>query len=340
MSAYKSFLSTDIIVAPFEVNKSFNFLGAAALTASSVGIDRYLGNNIQSHPFLSQSAPTTGQVTIQYQELVYNSIKQLYYSNYLNATESYGSPVVTASLYIGSDSSGDVYLSPSSSAGRYYNYPQTTLTFPKYFPTVSGSQIGILSVPVGMFGNYIAPNSFYWTADSGSIYDDGEGNLIFSSSGKICGNIFYGHGIAVITSDSIPQKDFYGTAIYSSSFYGFTDSIIVENFVTSSNVTCSFSSSLTIYETQYKCTIRDNEFNFTQNPSITSGSTVVTSSIGNFYTPAPYLLGFATASYFSPYITTVGLYDDNYQLLAVGKLSQPLPLSPTTDTTILVNIDR
>jgi len=340
MSAYKQFLSTDIIVTPFEVNKSFNFSGSVALTASSVGIDRYLGTNIQSRYFISESAPTTGQVTTQYQELVYNSVKQLYYSNYLNATESYGSPVVTASLYIGSDSSGNVYLSPSSSAGRYYNYPQTTLTFPKYFPTVSGSQIGVLSVPVGMFGNYIAPNSFYWTADSGSIYDDGEGNLIFSSSGKICGNIFYGHGIAVITSDGQPLGDVYGTGTYGSALYGLSDTIVVENFVTSSNVTCSFSSSVTIYETQYKCTIRDNEFNFTQNPSITSGSTVVTSSIGDFYTPAPYLLGFATASYFSPYVTTVGLYDDNYQLLAIGKLSQPLQISPTTDTTILVNLDR
>jgi hypothetical protein len=34
------------------------------------------------------------------------------------------------------------------------------------------------------------------------------------------------------------------------------------------------------------------------------------------------------------------LYNEQQQLLAIGKLAQPLPLSPTTDTTILVNIDR
>ena len=34
------------------------------------------------------------------------------------------------------------------------------------------------------------------------------------------------------------------------------------------------------------------------------------------------------------------LYDENHQLLAVGKLAKPLQSSPTTDTTILVNIDR
>ena len=50
--------------------------------------------------------------------------------------------------------------------------------------------------------------------------------------------------------------------------------------------------------------------------------------------------GFVTESYFSPYITTIGLYDEAQNLLAIGKLAQPLPSSPTTDTTILINIDR
>jgi len=102
----------------------------------------------------------------------------------------------------------------------------------------------------------------------------------------------------------------------------------IENFVTASNVTCSFSSSLDIFETQYKCTLRESEFNFSLNPSIISGSTDGT------------LYGFVTESYFSPYVTTVGLYDEYQNLLAVGKLSQPLPTSTTTDTTILINIDR
>jgi len=86
--------------------------------------------------------------------------------------------------------------------------------------------------------------------------------------------------------------------------------------------------------------MRENEFNFTLNPSISSGSVAISSSIGTFYTPGQYLENFATASYFSPYVTTVGLYNNNQELLAVAKLSQPLPVSPTTDTTILINLDR
>ena len=97
--------------------------------------------------------------------------------------------------------------------------------------------------------------------------------------------------------------------------------------------TCSFSSSYNLYDTQYKCTIRENEYNFSLNPSLISGSYDTSSIAGTLY-------GFATESYFSPYITTVGLYDEQQNLLAIGKLSQPLPSSPTTDTTILINIDR
>ena len=79
--------------------------------------------------------------------------------------------------------------------------------------------------------------------------------------------------------------------------------------------------------TQYKCTIRPNEFNYSNNPSILSGSQ-----------GQPY--DYATGSYFSPYVTCVGLYDEAYNLVAIGKLAQPLPTSRTTDTTILINIDK
>ena len=325
MGAFKQFLASDIVVTPLTVNKSFTFKGAAALTGSNVGIDRFLGRNITSSLFQPSIEPTTGQLTTQYQRLIYDSIQELYYSNYLQ--NPYGSPTNTASLVPGSDPSGDVLVGTGGSPGLYDNYQQTTLTFARPFPTLSGSLIGVLSIPVGVYGNYIQPGSFTWSADSGSVYDDGQGNLLFSGTDDICGNIFYAHGIAVITTCSFEGTGVYGTGTYGSAVYGSTADVIL-NMITSSNVTCSFSSSLTIYETQYKCTARENEFNFSQNPSILSGSS----------NEVPY--DFATGSYFTPYVTTIGLYDEAQNLLAIGKLSQPLPLSPVTDTTILVNIDR
>jgi hypothetical protein len=104
-----------------------------------------------------------------------------------------------------------------------------------------------------------------------------------------------------------------------------TDFILA--FITGSNITCSFSSSYELFETQYKCTIGADEFNYSLNPSLISGSE------GQMY-------DFATGSYFAPYVTTVGLYDGAYNLLAVGKLAKPLPTSRTTDTTILINFDK
>jgi len=326
MSAYKQFLASDIIVTPFEVNKSFNFEGGDALTGSNIQIDRFLGKNIQSDLFISGSNPTTGFISVQDQELIYNSIKELYYSNHISS--SFGDIANTSSLIPGTDSEGDRLVGTTPSSGRYIEYLQSDLNYKRYFPTSSNANIGVISIPSRLFGDYIQPNSFKWIADSGSIYDDGEGNLILSSSGDICGNIFYPHGIAIITSDSVPGLDSYGDAIYGESLYGYSDSTSALNFVTSSNVTCSFSSSYSIYETQYKCTIRESEFNFSLNPSLISGSTD-----GTIY-------DFATGSNFSPYVTTIGLYNENQELLAVGKLSQPLPTSPTTDTTILINLDR
>ena len=103
---------------------------------------------------------------------------------------------------------------------------------------------------------------------------------------------------------------------------------VINNFVLSNNASVSFKSSYSIYETQYKCIIRENEFNFSQNPTLLSGSSDDT------------LYDFATGSYFAPYITTIGLYDEQQNLIAVGKLAQPLPSSRTTDMTIYVNLDR
>ena len=43
MSAYKQLNAQDLIISPFEVNKSFYFKGGLALTQSNVEINRFLG---------------------------------------------------------------------------------------------------------------------------------------------------------------------------------------------------------------------------------------------------------------------------------------------------------
>ena len=344
MSAFKQFLSQDLTVEPFRVNKSFTFYGSQF--ASSVydsayyDTDFYSGDNtginndtldrfigIKGNFEFTQSL--TGNDNNQYQVLIYDSIKELYYSNFL--TSSYGSPVQTQSLFPGENIEGDVFVGNPDSSGRYENYLQSTDDTVRSFPTSSGERIFVLSIPSRLWGDYVQPGSFeYKLTDSDSIThlitDDGNGNLY--TSGTYVGNIIYPHGIAVFTDlqdNNPPRPEGYGVSEYGDNIYG--GGISIADLM-SSNVTCSFSSSFDIYETQYKSTINEFEFNFSQNPSIISGSTD-----GTVY-------DFVTGSFFSPYVSTVGLYDDAQNLLAVGKLSQPLPISRTTDTTIFINIDR
>jgi hypothetical protein len=337
MNYLKTLRSTDVIITPFEVNKGFSFSGKQ-LEAN--GVDRFLGLKITGSTFPSTSEPTTGEVATEYQRLVYESVKELYYSNYIGTDGEnylYGAPAATASLVPGVDTAGDVYVGSSSSTARYYNYPQTDLSFERYFPTASGEVIGVISIPSKLYGEYIQPNSFRISAESGSVKDDGEGNLILNNNPNlICGNIIYPQGIAIFTRgfDDVA----YGFAGYGIEVYGGVKEVgqNVKNWIESKNATVSFSSSLNIYETQYKCTIRANEYNYSLNPSLLAsfGQNKILSSGDSKYQ------NYVTGSNFSPYVSTIGLYNENQELIAVGKLAQPLPTSQTTDTTILINIDR
>lgn len=305
MAAFKQFLSSDVIVTPFEVNKGFTFY-SSSFGDPDVQIWTYEGRN-------SDVTTQFGQYNGQRRNLLYNSIKQLYYSNYLSS--STGDTPATRSLFPGDTPEGDVYIGEPYSDGRYENFLQTTLTQSRYFPTASNSSIAVLSIPSRLYGDYIQPGSFTFSDSGWEIFDDSEGNLIITGSvlfpNTVIGNIIYQHGIAIMTNEDNADPF---------NLYDFTR--------LSPSASVEFSSSYTIYETQYKATINEFEYNFSQNPSIISGSTD-----GTVY-------DFTTGSFFQPYVTTIGLYNEAQELLAVGKLSQPYPLSRTTDTTFYINIDR
>ena len=282
-------------------------------------IDRYIGENL-SIPFYTSGSIPTGTTNSLNKKLVYNSIKQLYYSNYLKNKN--GSPVSTASFNNDGTVTGNRYTP------NYYNYLSTTLLADRYFPTGSNETIGVISIPSNLYGEHIKLNSVTLSVPNYTLTDDGNGNIL-NGSQKV-GDIIYEHGIIILTNDGIESTgiDSYGSIIYGVGVYGDSDEVFINDFMTNTNFTCSFESTTTIYESQYKCTLRQNEFNFTQNPTIVSGSSTDST-----------LYGFATGSYFTPYVTTVGMYNNNRELIAVAKLAQPLPISQVTDTSILVNLD-
>ena len=329
MSIFKPFITSDVIVSPFKVNKSFTFKGNE-LTGSNIQIDRFLGKNITASLWASGS-DNTGYITSQSSQLVYRSIKELYYSNYIGGDD--GALAATASF------NNDGTITGPVSTTNYYNYLSNTLPPSRYFPTGSNEEICIISIPSNLFGEYLKPGSVNISTGSIVLQDDSLGNLLHGSL-KV-GDVIYEHGIIIITNSGITGSiDGYGNVQYGSTLYGGGDYNFINNFYNNPLI-CSFESTVTIYETQYKCTIRENEFNFSNNPSLTSGSTAISNGSDSLF-PQPgsgKLNDNVTGSYFSPYITTVGLYNNNKELLAVAKLAQPLPVSSVTDTSILINFD-
>ena len=340
MSTYKQFTSKDVIITPFSLGKQFTYEGTE-LTATDVEIDFFQGinNTTRFDEGLGSVLPlnSTGLLNEQYKALVYNDIKQLYYTNYLpnNDAQFFAQ---TSSFFIGNTNQNH----------RYENYLSSLSNETRYFPTESNAEVTVISIPSKCYGNSIRPNSFAFTYGTTTISDDGEGNLTvpedttFSEYGTAkygigiygdtsnpfmkVGNIIYSHGIIVITTGSLT-----GLANTISSSY--TTNI--------QNASISFESDIQVYENQYKCTFGEDEFNFSLNPSNLSGSNVTYSgsNLVGYSGDSETVFNYVTGSAFSPYITTIGLYNNMQELIAVGKLSQPLYSSRNTDTTLLVNFD-
>lgn len=177
--------------------------------------------------------------------------------------------------------------------------------------TISGSSYTINTT--------INPNKTEWKTseygDGGVLYGIIDGISLyvenyFATTGEISqihvGNIFYENGNITI--------------IDTGSFYS--------NFSTgsSSDFSLEFQGNHTIYEHEIQCLIDKNEFNNTLNPTAYSGSLPIT-DITNY------------PSDWTPYITSIGLYDDLGNLLVVGKLAKPIKNINDMNLTFVVKFD-
>jgi hypothetical protein len=113
---------------------------------------------------------------------------------------------------------------------------------------------------------------------------------------NIVGNVFYNHGIITLTS----EKAKYRAGSQGPMF---------------SHCTLSFENTHNIMEHQYTCNIKEREYMYTMNPTIMDDNKLGT------------IKHYVTRSEWSPYVTTIGLYDEYARLLAVGKLSRPIKKS-------------
>lgn len=217
MSAFKRLNKSDIVTLPTTYHKNWNY--QQLFPKSSDGkIVIYRGINLTGSFDINTDPVTNGR----YDRLVYQVINHTFYQSY---TASLDTSSLAHSIYYESAS----LQRPTSS---YFNYNSNPY-IKKNFPSSSNSVIRVMSISPDLYGNTIEPSKFNLFISSsmttGSvngqflIVDDSWGNLwdiaaISSSfklaedgyvsknniftSGTFIGNIFYAHGLAVITNPS------------------------------------------------------------------------------------------------------------------------------------------
>ena len=217
--------------------------------------------------------------------------------------------------------------------------------------------IVVLSIPQGFYGEGVKVGSVILTDTTNSnVYtDDGYSNLIDSGS-NIKGNIFYDRGTIVFAKDIID-------GVTLSSFYlDFRSTkTIFENEILISVLENEFN-----FSQNPSAVLEDGGSKIitsTQRPGSNKIGDFVTSS---FYDPGikwvrgkkhpivskidsskvasfdDYFVSSSidpTGSFLAPYITTIGLYDNDFNMVAVAKLPQPIKSLPDYPLNFIIRFD-
>lgn len=100
-----------------------------------------------------------------------------------------------------------------------------------------------------------------------------------------------------------------------------------------------FSSYYSIHEHKYMCVVKRGEFNRSLNVTLydTSGSQITTQTFIDSVGSSS-LLDTGNEN-FTPYATTIGLYDDAEQLVAYAKFANPIKITKDFDSVFIVKFD-
>jgi hypothetical protein len=158
----------------------------------------------------------------------------------------------------------------------------------------------------------------------------GEYGYLYDASGVEKGNLYYQAGIAVLSGGIVfdgafGAEDTTGDGV--SYVRTVTGSVINETADGLRNrlTNVSFNNTTELNSTIYFCRVNHNDFNYSSNPTYLDGSKL---RVKTMAADAPV-----------SYLTTVGLYSADNELLAVAKLSEPLRKSSDTELTLRVRLD-
>mgnify|MGYP000365297133 FL=1 len=247
------------------------------------------------------------------------------------------------------------YLNPATSSiltevGKRESYSSTN-------ERVIGDTIGVLSIPQQYYGEGVKIGSLQVEYGSITATDDGNSNLIDSAS-NIKGNIFYDRGLIVLT-DGITD----GSSLSTFDISYRSTMTINENEIFISVLENEFNASqnpTAVYEvggTKQTISVSklppsrlvDQEYvsqsfynagsKYIKNSNYPFVSSLNGSSVGSF---DDYIVSSSvdqTGSYLAPFITTIGLYDDTNNMVAVAKLPQPIKSLPDYPVNFIVRFD-
>jgi hypothetical protein len=193
-----------------------------------------------------------------------------------------------------------------------------------------------INSPVGEYGILIADTTVS-SSDSSSptaILTNDVGTL---AAGQKCGLIFYQAGVAVLTASVFSTASAGGILLDTLGASVLSGTATINHLMSSASISSSanalrtrmydlsFNNTVELNSTIYFCRIKHNDFNYSSNPTYLSSSQI---RVKNDPTDTPVA-----------YITSIGLYDDDNNLLAVGKLSEPLRKDPTLEYTLRARLD-
>lgn len=203
---------------------------------------------------------------------------------------------------------------------------------------------GSFSMELGTGSAYATPFSDTVTltdSDSATNYransPAGEYGFLKDGADNTVGLIYYQAGIAAITGSIWPSA----TVMSISSSFG-PERQEADNY-TSGTIdqvadawrhrikNISFNNTTELNSTIYFCRANKGEFNYSSNPTYLSGSKIRVKTIpggGSEYANMP-----------MSYVTTVGLYSPDNELLAVAKLSEPVKKTPINELNLRVRLD-
>jgi hypothetical protein len=222
--------------------------------------------------------------------------------------------------------------------GLSASYAQDGTVFDKRGKLIdySGSNGYYVDSPAGEYGVLYGTSSTSASAHGGVFNGETLGD---ATTMPAVGLVYYQAGIAVISgslfndaTDGGVLKDGLGTTelgsgIGATGFNAITASTIetINDSLRTRIYNISYNNTTELNSTIYFCRVGHNDFNYSSNPTYLNSSQIRVKTRASD-TPVSY-------------ITTVGLYSADNELLAVAKLSEPLKKDPTNEITLRVRLD-